>query len=270
MNSNIERYYKESGKVNSGSVIGVIVIVLFVTIGIGWVYGYLSYYWPFPVYSVFMVIGYVSIVGYSMYLSVKLFKIRNQNFVSKLSLILGGTAVYIAWVWFITTDQSHFVWNPITMVQIIREQESLWWGTYVSWVLELVLTLVVMWFSVTSEIVEPFCEPCNKWIKSNNEVNHLEPPNRDILITEVEEHNYDYLKNLRKINDTAHDQTRVKLFNCKSCNESNYLTIEQVYVVIQKNGKPKEDTRHNIVGNLKVKQKDMDMLIQWTKRFVSN
>jgi hypothetical protein len=262
MNLDPSRYYKESGKVNSNSVIGVILIVLTITLGIGWIYGFLSYYYPFPVYSVLLVIGYAAIVGYSMYLSVRLFKIRNQKFVSRLSLVLGFAAFYIAWIWFMTVEQGYFVWNPVTIVQAITIKVE-WWGVYIFWVLEAGLIMFVMWFSVTSEVVEPFCEPCSKWIKPTLEVSNLEPINQQLLIEGLKRNNFDYLMHLRKINDTAHKQSRVKLYSCNFCGEENYLTIEQVFVVIQKNKKPKEDYCLNIEGNLKVNRREMDTLLKW-------
>lgn len=158
-------------------------------------YAYLDVYLPIGgVLTVFMVIGYVLGLGFTVALLGKVSKSRNPTALKLMGASLGAISLYAAWVFFLhalfgRTDPEapsvlDFASNPQLMWAAIETVNETGWYTikemtptglvlWAFWAIEALAVVGGAWYLADSSIAnEMFCEACDCWCPAGDMTYH--------------------------------------------------------------------------------------------------
>ena len=243
-------YYQPSGKSSGAGILILLVGGLVAAVVLGAIYAYATHFIPFIYISFLLTMGYAFAMGWVVNQLTKMGKIRNPSLVMWASIIIGIVAVYSAWVfWFHAALGVLFV-NPMDVLgaQQVLGLTGAWsigsfapTGTtlYAFWGVEAAIIAIGTWLSSQNQVLEPFCEPCEKWLETKKEVTNLslsEAPTE--LLKSLEAGSVDDLLKLKKTEDSAY--TKISLKDCPSCKVTTLMDLGIAEIVVDNEGKASE------------------------------
>lgn len=277
---NTNLYYKESGALGT---MGPVVMGATAVIGsllLGAIYGYINFYMPFIYLSFLLTIGCGIGMGFLLGKSALLGKVRNQKAVMAFALLAGLLAEYFGWVFWIHafTEQEVLSFSPLSvfgMMGVISE-EGVWAifdyapsgaVLYIIWLIEAgIIVGATFLIAIGNSAGIPYCENCDKWVESevlSSRLDHIVQP--EAFVQALESDPLEAISTLGKVDAREPRRTKVDLLICNSCNKEFYLSVSQVYIEIDDEGKAeeKEDT---LVENLIINQQTYESLKTWNKQ----
>lgn len=183
------RFYKHSGGFNPIGVVIGLVVGLGIAYGASFAYAYLSEWIPFIYLRVLFLAGLVFATGFALGTVGNLAKVRNTGLMAGLGLLIGGGAVYSAWVAFFHASlgsQALFVEPGVIWALLTRMAESgVWeifgwtptggalWGF---WIVEAAIIIIGTLVIGIGMLDDPFCEKTNAWAEAKVVIQPLAIP----------------------------------------------------------------------------------------------
>ncbi len=220
-------------------------------------------YIPMIYLNILLTLGYGFASGFLVNLGGKMGKVRNNQLLTVTGLLMGVYALYCAWASYFTIVLGEMVVSPITIMkymEIVSEKGS--WSIkgsmvngaalYAVWAIEALIIIITGAFS--AKIEEPFCEDCNDWIETKDEIGPLEPTlHGDLIAKALQRSDFTILKAIKPSMDSESDHTKLTMLRCLACNKKFFLTVTSVAFVINSKGKSERSETH-IVKNLIINQ----------------
>ena len=250
-------YYTHSGKAPIISVFFMIICGLSAAFVLSAIYGYAIAFIPFIYLNFFITLGFGVLTGVAIGAGGKLGKARNPGIYAWVGLVIGLFAEYAGWVaWvYASFDQTSLIIHPGELLVGLQEiaETGAWsifgwtptgFAIYCIWTIE-GLMIVCASALIAFVYVEstPFCEHCSLWVENVRTRSNLQTiENEDEFKTKLEEGQYESLLGLKKADDSSKISTEIELNGCKTCENSNYLSLSTITVSVDDKGKESKDS----------------------------
>ncbi|MEL7529840.1 MAG: hypothetical protein AAFN10_00955 [Bacteroidota bacterium] len=249
--SNIQPYYKESGKIAWLGLFGMPLAGLIVSIVLAFVYGYISYYIGVVYLNLILAFAFGFGVGYAAGKIAYLGKVRNKYFWIIMAGLLGVSADYFGWVFWIhaLSEQSVLILEPARLYSVMQEvaAEGSWsilgirpTGGMLGMIWTLELGVIVLMTYVGIDIAfgrQLFCEDCQLWTEDTVLTSYLEPIYDTYKFRiALESGDFSVLTNLKRVGSEAKNRAKVQIFKCPNCLDSNYLRVDEIEATTTQRG----------------------------------
>ncbi len=275
-------YYRHSGRFTPAAVLFTLLIGLAVAALGGALYGVIVYYMPIVYINVLLTIGLG--VGLGMFVG-KLAMARHVRnvpvvlFLGVLCGIVAEYAAFVGWVYVVTSRQV-LALNPAELFLILEAiaETGVWslkkttvnGGFLISiWGIE---ALVIIGGAVRlaySEIARtPYCETCARWLKETTVIGPYRPVHDAAgLKASLEQGDFAVLGNIAplKQDDPIDRFAEYELIDCPTCDEMAVVTIRNVTLTADKEGKiTRKDA--NIIDRLLIDKASCDLIKELAPR----
>ena len=273
-------YYSESGTVSPVGMLTFFGLGLVAAAALGFVYALAVFYVPLVYVSVLLTAGFGFALAYVIGKIAYVAKVRKRSFILLGSLVIGIAGLYFAWVFWLwaLSEFSLLSFSPayvFDMMQLIGitgvwgiGDDSTVSGTmlYIVWAIEAAIIIgaaVILGRAFVTR--QPFCEDCSKWTKETLISSRIEPIG-DVrnFIERLEEKDFSVLTSLERVPENYARRTKVEISDCEGCDGSAYLTVENIQVSVDDEGKATENVTP-FVENLRISHGDFTMLKNWRK-----
>ena len=269
---NTERYYKATKDIKTISLILMSAVGLPLSVFLGSVYGYGSND-SYLIMRLVMPIVFGMCIGSVIGFIGFLLKEQRCDFWVLYGLILGLIAKYIGWVFYIYAESNHQllefkIGNVLDSISFLAKNGTWsifgWTPTgailYIIWFIETIFFMLITSGALLLRIgSKPFCEKCNKRIKSTIITSQLEAvKDKDSLIFKLENYKFEDLLNLNHIDGKEKERTQVELLSCPVCKDKYYIVLKSITIDISNNGVPvekKDSFVENMIVSYEVSEK---------------
>lgn len=272
-------YYKESGALGSMGPIYMGGLGLVSCLALGALYGYISFYNPLIYIGILITIGFGVAMGFVVGKAALWGKVRNQKAVMAFAALIGFLGVFFSWTAWIHAGSEQMVLTfsffEILDVMANVAEEGAWsiFGfsptgamLYIIWIIEAGIIIGGTFLVALGQAVgKPYCENCDKWVESEvltSRLDRIRKPSE--LVNALENKDFDALTSLVKVEHNATRRSKVELLACTGCDQEHYLTVTQIDVDYDEEGKP-EEKEDELIGNLIITQDEYNALKEWTK-----
>lgn len=260
-----DRYYRASGVTPPSGVVLMLVGGLVAAAVLSAIYSIVTHYNPFIYINFLGTLFLGGLIGLVVLFVGMRGKVRNRMTAGAIGLVIGLSATYMAWVWYVwvLTGYKTMVFSPpdlLGTMQVIAAKGAWslfsWTPTgfalYTFWIVEAGIV------TVTAAIVAagndtPYCEICGLWSDEKEDVVRLKNADEALLKQALEEERYEVLQGLPRATRYASDCLHLSLNVCPGCADTNFLTIRHVNKTKDKKGNENIDTR-DIIRNLRIPQ----------------
>lgn len=256
----MEKYYKPSGKFSSIFILYFLLVSVIAFPILGLVYAYCIWYIPFVYINLFITIGFGFLVGFVIaYFVIEKGKVRNPFLGFIIGLAGALLALYLHWaIWIdlvinagesygsnkvgITVSNIDFlqvfslIFRPDLVFEYIGQvNEYGTWGIrgatvsgtflWIIWFIEFIIVIAISGFLPYLEAKKPFSESTNSWYEEVvlSAFGYIE--NREQIITSIAQSNYEGFTSLSKeVNSEEDSHSIFTLYKSKS--GKNYLSID--------------------------------------------
>lgn len=275
-------YYKHSGIVPPGGLIQTLLAGVGTSISLGIAYSYASVYIPF-VYVHFLLTGAFGLVlGLIVKGAARSGRIRNRFVPAFIGLMSGLVGLYFAWgaeilarkmlppnAGFLLAFRPEMIW---TFAQWAYEN-GLWsigrhvngpvTGVFLAvvWLIEAAFIVGLATFFPWNEIRQwVFCENCGWWETIESNVHRFACASGEKAAERLKQGDLDVLRDLPLATPADMIFLRLHVATCETCDESNYLDLEQVKLTVDKQGHVKTKTE-TLVGKLAIAAEDVPLVL---------
>ncbi|MDP4088167.1 MAG: hypothetical protein Q8930_02710 [Bacillota bacterium] len=243
-------YYKHEGGINPAGIISSLLFGTIAAVVGSFIYSYAIAYIPFVYLNFLICIGFSALVGYAVAIGAKKGKIRNANLVFILAVLAGLLAEYAQWVTWLFAYSKQGIWTmslsemKFWLSIILEEGAWSFKGTVVTgtplliiWLIEGAVIIFFGAFIARSEIAEtPFCERCYQWVESKVKLPNIQMiAPVSVIKGQMEAGDFSSLLAAPRSNSGDARYLQVILSRCNSCTSSNFLTLNLVELVKNKN-----------------------------------
>jgi hypothetical protein len=187
--------------------------------------------------------------------------VTSRVFSALVAMFCGLLGCYLTWVWdiWILTEWNFLSFNPLdvlgTLIEI-NQNGGIWEDSPTGiwlWLLWLVEVLMITGISVGITLIpfRPYCHACRRWTEELPARCVLRRSGISELQASLEEEQYEVLDQLSEGEIDAASHCEVSLMKCPNCDESDYLTVAEIDVAVNKKGEAsvqrKEVIRHLLV-----------------------
>lgn len=269
-------YYRHSGRFTPAAVIFTLLIGLVVAIVSGALYGVIVYYMPIVYVNVLLTFGVGIGLGMIVGKMAMAQHIRNVPVVLFLALLCGIVAEYAAFVsWvYVVTSQQVLVLNPSELLLILEAiAETGVWSLKNStvkggfligiWCIEaLVIIGGTVQLAYSGIARTPYCEACARWLKETAIVGPFHPVKEaDQLKSSLEQGDFAALGSIAPLGpeDPVNHFAEYELIDCPTCDEMAVVTVRNVTLTADKEGKiTRKDV--NIIDRLLIDKASCDLI----------
>ncbi|TGE27228.1 hypothetical protein [Hymenobacter metallicola] len=273
----MSQYYQPSNRITVGGVLGLVLLGAAAAVPLAFLYVYAVWYIPFIYINVLLTLGFGAALGFVFKKLTKAGKLRNPALVGWLTLALGLWAWYVQWVVYITLlsgageteslgsrasfthtsfDTDIFLGaltSPSAVLSMLpRLAESGTWSIfsvtisgfflYLVWCIEVGIIVLFSWFRPHAQAAAPFSELAGQWAqKLTFPQSALAFADTEATKKALEAADWDHMEVLPSDTPTAHFG-RVHLYHVPADPDCCYLSLENVTIETDKNGKPSEKT----------------------------
>jgi len=280
MGANMANYYRPSGIVPIGGLVQTLFAGLGSAISIAIAYSYAMVYIPIIYLNFLGTFGFGFIIGYLVKQSARAGRIRNRVVPAAIGFVSGLAGVYFAWGADLLARQG--VGN-LGFLAAFRP-EILW--SYIQWFYEngqwgigqhannnvSGIPLAIVWLAEFGVIVGlataipwgemrkwVFCENCGWWETIETNLNCFSAVDADKIAERLKQEDLSVLRELAPARATDMMHLRLHLATCGTCDDSNYLDLDQVTVTIDKKGNVKT-TSKLLVEKLQIAAADVPLV----------
>jgi len=276
MNTQTYSLYKHSGKFGIHGPLLAVLAALVLGYPLGILYAYLIKWIPFIYLNFIITVGYGLIFGLLVSWLMKFAKVRNVAIGGLSGLAAGCIAMYLAWNGYLHTfiKDSPFVFSPKAILSAIKYlYENGSWGIGFSgsepvtgiflaivWLMEAVVIIgAVALLGLASVSDTPFCEEHGCWLDEEKKIDKLDVFSSPDHIAAFQAGDISPLEAARPRIPAGGAFSRLTLRHSVRCDEFCTLSVANVTVTLDKEGKPQEKVE-NIVTNLQVPKTMFDYL----------
>ncbi len=265
--ANPNAYYKLSGKTPTTAIPVTLSVGTLSAAVLGFAYAVIIYYMPFVYINALCTIAFGIGLGFVGAFMVNLTKIRNPMIAGLLGLLIGLFAEYAQFVaWLLPVSEwNDTVFMPGELWAVLKEVNKVGvWGfssTPVKgmflWIIWMIEALIIIGASVgipyLGVVNDVFCERCDAWADDQTTIGPFKPiANPQQMKQDLEDARIVVLADL----EPADDETQfslITLTRCNLCNELFVMTLQNVKVTYDKEGKPSTDET-DVIRNLLIDQ----------------
>ncbi|UYZ62800.1 hypothetical protein [Hymenobacter weizhouensis] len=279
-------YYQPSGRFTMGGVLGFVLLGAVVAFFLAFAYAYAIWYVPFIYFNVAFTVIFGGALGYVLKKLTKAGKLRNPALVGWLSLGVAVWAWYVHWAVYITLlagagetqalgsrasytsttfEADLFLGLLLSPAELLGflpriAEEGTWslFGTtpsgfflYLIWLLEFLGIVLTAWFFPRDQAGQPFSELASEWAEK------ITLPQSAVAFADaaatkaaLEAADWNHLQPL-PAEAPASPSGRLHFYQAPHDPDCCYLSLENVTIETDKNGKPSEKT-DEVVAYLRV------------------
>ena len=260
MQSERVKIYEYSGKVG---MMGMGWIFMFVfgifSLSLSMIYVLATYYIPFVYLNFLLTVCFGGVCGYAVALGGKLGKVRNVTLYLTIGLLIGILAEYCQWVAWVYVHSGYKDWifapnglyNFISAVAV----DGFWtmFGVavkgkllYAIWLIEGVIIILCAPSGAYGYLFStPFCEECNKWFKTRENLNIM-PLDTIVAPAVIRNHllagDCSTLLDLNIKNSRGDSYTKLKISSCPKCDKFHILSVYVVSVICDEDGEDEHES----------------------------
>ena len=278
MNENYHPFYRHSGKFGIHGPLLAVLAALIVGYPLGILYAYLIKWIPFIYLNFLITIGYGFAFGFMLVPLLKFAKVRNGTVALLTGLTVGLCASYFSWNGFVhaMVDKAPGI---ITFGQLKQIMKILYengsWGIGLGssapvtgillalvWLVEAGIIVGLSTIVGYGAVGDPFCEQHNCWLDEEKKIDKLDQFVSPGHIEAFKAGNIAPLEQARPRVPGSGNFARLTLKHSPKCDDYCALSIENVSVSLDKDGKQQESS-NPIMTNLLVPKTMFDYLAQF-------
>jgi hypothetical protein len=258
-------YYRPSGIVPIGGLLQTLFAGLGSAISIAVAYSYAMVYIPIIYLNFLGTFCFGFVIGYLVKQSARAGRIRNRVVPAAIGFVSGLAGVYFAWgadllarqgapgnLGFLAAFRPQILWSYI---QWFYENGQWGIGQHANnnvsgiplalvWVAEfgviVGLATAIPWGEMRKWV---FCENCGWWATTESNLNCYSAVDADKNAERLKQEDLSVLRELAPARPTDLMHLRLHVTTCETCDESNYLDLDQVTVTIDKKGNVKTTSK---------------------------
>jgi hypothetical protein len=252
--------YSHSGGVPVvGGVATVLAGVVAAVLG-GFVYGYAFYYIPIIFLNILVTLAFAAGIGMAVAVAARAGKVRNNLFVGTIGLLATFLGMYVYWgayCWALLGigEVGLFAFTPMGLIAFGQElfENGSWglrdgdpikgWFLVAMWVAETGMILFVSMMCALLDAKRPFCEACREWTEIERGVARLAASGNEPQWAQVLAGDLPALAAFPPADSTSMQFVRLDVARCPRCEQSRFLSITAVQIIIDKKGKTSEKER---------------------------
>lgn len=141
------------------------------------------------------------------------------------------------------------------------------WFLVAFWIAEALLIASVMYFVITSDADQPFCESCQQWTETEKGVAMFHATGREPEWDRLRSGDYSALTQLPILMSKQPEYVRVDVATCPKCSASNFLTVQHVKVKKDDEG-GETKTETNLLTNIVLRGDHLQLVRELVDRAV--
>lgn len=277
MEAQIYSCYRHSGKFGVHGPVLAMLAAIVIGYPLGIAYAYLIKWIPFIYLNFFITVGYGLAFGLLVVWTMRFAKVRNTAIGVLSGFAAGGIALYFAWNGYLHTMVEHppLVFSPgqiFAVMKILYAEGSWGIGLLSSSGPVTGVLLAFFWAGEAAIIVgaatllglgaisqTPFCEQHGCWLDEEKKIDKLDVFNHPDQIAAFQAGDISPLEAAHPRVPAGGQFARLTLRHSSRCDEFCTLSIDNVTVTLDKEGKPQERVQ-NIVTNLQLPKTLFDYL----------
>lgn len=281
MNDNQHPTYHHSGKFGAHGPLLAILAAIVIGYPLGFVYAYLIKWIPFIYLNFFITVGYGLAFGFIAAIFMKIGQVRNNTVAFLTGIVVGIAGWYLNWNAYLHTLTSH---APLLVMpsQLLKVMKVLYengaWGVgqlfgahstisgiplAIVWAVEALMIILLAgalgWGSIAQT---PYCETHGCWLDQEKKMDKLDAFTNPDHIAALKAGNLAPLDQAQPRVPASGHFARMTLRHSPKCDDYCTLSIANITVTLDKNGKPQEKS-DLIVTNLQVPKTMFDYLAQF-------
>jgi hypothetical protein len=275
------QFYRHSGIIPFGGLVQTVFAGIGTAISLGIAYAYAMVYVPIIYLNFFGTAAFGFALGYLVKRSARAGRIRNHWVPAAIGFVSGLVGLYFAW----GADMLARQWLPpqVGFLTAFNPRIILF---YVEWCYEngtwaigrhaqgnvTGIPLAIVWLAETgavlglathlpwSEIRQwVFCETCGWWETIESNLNYFSAADSDKIADRLKQGDLSVLGEMPAADPSERTYLRLHLATCDTCDDGNYLDLEQVTVTIDKKGNPQTKSKL-LVEKLQVAADDVPLV----------
>ena len=269
-------YYQPSGRFTVSGLLGFLLAGLLAAVPLAFVYVYAVWYIPFIYLNFLFTLGLGFGLGLVLRIMTKVGRLRNPRLVGVLGVVVGLWAWYVQWCVYITLlagageveefgsrfSVAHtsfdfdvflgFLLSPGEVLSILPAlaEEGTWSlfkvavsgvFLYLIWLIEFVVILIFSWLMPQTQAAEPYSEVAGQWAEKQTlpgPAAHL--PDTAAAKAALEAADWEHLQPRPAHMDATAPFARLHIFRSPADPDCCYLSLENVTIELDKDGKPSE------------------------------
>lgn len=257
MTPNIHPFYRHSGRFNPGGPGIALIAALVIGFPLGIIYAYLVKWIPFIYLNFLITLGYGFAFGFVTVFLLKFGKVRNSMVALAVGIINGVIALYFSWNGHVHSLASDIPWlltpSQIGRAMKILYEEGSWGIGFGSHEPLTGIPLAIVWLGEAAMMVgmcafiayrairdTPYCEQHECWLDEEKVMDKLDAFITPAHIEAFQNGDISPLEESRPRVPASGTFSRMTLRHSKNCHDSCTLSIANVSVTMDKDGKPKE------------------------------
>lgn len=271
MSSAPERYYRPAGTVPAVGAASMLALGCLGALVFSFIYSLILNYVP---YDKIMFLGAMGVgfgVGGFVRGGALLTGVTSRLFSAIAAILCGLLGCYLTWVWDIWMifqwDLQALSFDPLHVANTLvffNDQGGIWENSPTGiwlWLLWLVEMLMITGIAVGISVIEfrPYCHDCRKWTEALPSKCVLPRTETAELRASLEEERYDVLDQLAQGDVDPGSHFELSLMKCPNCTESDYLTVAEVDVSVNKKGEASV-LRKEVIRRLYVPEEVVDQV----------
>jgi hypothetical protein len=221
------------------------------------IYAYSFRYIPIIYLNVFITLGFGAGIGFAVAMTARWGKVRSHFFVGTVGLLSTLLGLYLYWVSYLWALAG---FNAVGLLALwpsvlfefsqhlfengswgLSEGESIkGWFLATLWLVETIIVLTLAMLVVFYDSERPFCETCNQWTEVERGVARLASTGKEPEWEQVLAGDLPALASFDPAEPGSAQYVRLDAARCPRCEETRFLTINAVEIVVDKNGQPSE------------------------------
>jgi hypothetical protein len=277
----MSHFYRHSGIIPLGGLVQTVFAGAGTAISLGIAYAYAMVYVPIIYLNFLGTVAFGFTLGYLVKRSARAGRIRNRFVPAAIGFVSGLVGLYFAW----GADMLARHWLPpqVGLLAAFNPRVILF---YVEWCYEngtwaigqhakgnvTGIPLAIVWLAETgvilglathlpwSEIRQwVFCETCGWWGTIESNLTWFSAADRDKIADRLNQGDLTVLGEMPAADPSDMTYLRLHLATCETCDDSNYLDLEQVTVTIDKKGNAQNKSKL-LVEKLQVAAEDVPLV----------
>jgi hypothetical protein len=216
------------------------------------VYALIIRWVPFIYLNFLATMGFAFAMGLPVTMLSTMGKIRSPLFIRGMWLLTLLFGYYVYWgatIWTHGGWQLGFiVFNPRAIMGFgaVLFEEGSWglrngdnvtgWFLVAFWVLEFGILAYFSYLSAVANIDQPFCELCNEWTETEKGVALYQATGKEAEWDKVRLGEFHALMQVPLLSTSLSEYIRMDVNACPKCQNSNFLSIQQVKSTVDKDG----------------------------------
>jgi hypothetical protein len=221
------------------------------------IYAYSFRYIPIIYLNVFITLAFGAGIGFAVAMAARWGKVRSNFFLGAIALLSTLLGLYLYWAAYLWALAGFDQVGPIALfppvlVEFSQQlfENGSWgmkegepikgWFLATIWLVESIVVLTLAMVVAFYDSERPFCETCNVWTDIEPGVARLASTGQEPEWQQVLAGDLPALASFDPAEPGSAQYVRLDAARCPRCEDTRFLTINAVQIVVDKNGQPSE------------------------------